>query len=239
MAFERIDQTVQVEEIPIPCPSLPAAFHGARVAVVADVHFPDALLSIPALVRLVADARPDAIFLPGDLTNSYTFFDGERLYSLARALSRIAPCFAVAGNHEQRLGREPRYAAILTKAGVHYLDDTAAEWKRGGDMLTVFGMGHRRPQPIAHKPVIVLAHKPDFFPYYCRARWNVVVCGHAHGGQVRLGGRALYAPGQGLFPAYTGGLYIADGTTMAVSRGLGNSSVPWRGKTRPHLPILL
>ncbi len=240
LTFDRTDQAVQVERFSISLSNLPAAFDGACIAVVADTHFPDALLSIPSLARQIAALQPDAIFLCGDLTNSYTFFDETRLTQLAKALVPIAPCFAVAGNHEHRLNRETPYADILTRHGVHYLCDSAAVWKKDGAALTVYGMGHRQPKPLPykHQPSIVLAHKPNYFPYYQHARWNLVVCGHAHGGQMRVGKHALYAPGQGFFPRYIGGLYTAGDTVMAVSRGLGNSSIPWRIHNQPHLLLL-
>ncbi len=241
MALDRTDQTVQVEEIPIACHCLPAAFCGARIAVVADVHFPDALMSIPTLVDCVDAQKPDAIFLPGDLTNSYTYFDDIRLAKLAKALSAIAPCYAVAGNHEMRLAREARYGAILERNGVNYLSDSYADWTLDGDTIRLYGSAHKRPAPLAvdEQPSIVIVHKPDRFTYYCRARWNLVVCGHAHGGQMRLGEHSLYAPGQGFFPTYTDGVYAAEDTVMVVSRGLGNSSIPWRVSNRPHLPVLI
>ncbi len=242
MSFDRTDQSVQCEEWVIPCPRLPKAFHGARIAVVSDVHFPDALLSIPDLVRMIRDTTPDAIFLCGDLTNSYTTFDDVRLAKLARALSGVAPCFAIPGNHEWRLNREKRYGNILRKNGVSYLCDSTADWIKDGEAVRLFGMGRRRPKPLHYEslqPTIVLAHKPDFLRYYREARWNLVVCGHAHGGQVRIGKRALFAPGQGLLPRFTGGLYADGETIMAVSRGLGNSSIPWRVHNRPHLPVIV
>ncbi len=238
LVFERTDQTVQIDELSVTCPHLPVAFCGARIAVVADIHFPDALLSVPALASLLADCQPDAVFLCGDLTNSYAAFDEKRLSLLAQALTAIAPCYAVAGNHEQRLGRESRYADILRRYGIHYLSDSEAIWQKGDDSLTIYGMNHKRPQALPHRPAIVLAHKPNYFPYYQQARWNLVVCGHAHGGQIRFNGKALYAPGQGFLPHYTGGVYTAGSTTMVVSRGLGNSSIPWRIHNRPHLPII-
>lgn len=241
MALDRTDQTVQIEKIPIACPRLASAFHGARIAVVSDVHFPDALLSIPDLVNCVTAQKPDAIFLTGDLTNSYTYFDEARLAKLAKVLAAAAPCFAIPGNHELRLDREKMYGAILTENGVQYMCDSYADWEKNGVTMRLFGMGYRRPAPLSvqGQPAIVLAHKPDRLPYYQRARWDVVVCGHAHGGQMRLGGRSLYAPGQGFFPTYTGGVYTAGDTTMVVSRGLGNSSIPWRIKNAPHLPVII
>ncbi|MBQ4612053.1 MAG: metallophosphoesterase [Clostridia bacterium] len=241
MALDRADQPIQVEEIRVTCPDLPRAFDGARVAVVADLHFPDALLSVPDLARHVHALKPDAIFLPGDLTNSYTYFDKERLTALAKTLVTIAPCFAIPGNHELRLDREKRYGTILVQNGVHYMCDSYADWEKDGAVLRLFGMGYRRPAPLTVKgqPSIVLAHKPDRFRYYQNARWDLVVCGHAHGGQMRFGKTALYAPGQGFFPTYTDGVYAADGTVMVVSRGLGNSSIPWRIRNAPHLPLLI
>ncbi len=241
MAFDRPFNTVETEPLMLPCPGLPEAFHLARVAVVADLHLPDGLVSIPRLCRSVALQRPDAIFLPGDLTNSYTDFDEAGLRELALGLTAIAPCFAIPGNHELRLDREPLYREVLTACGVHYLCDSYADWHKDGATLRLFGMARRRPAPltVSGQPAIALAHRPEHFPYYCKARWDVVVCGHAHGGQVRVGGRSLYAPGQGFLPKYTAGLYTRGGTTMAVSRGLGNSSLPWRLGNQPHLPLLI
>ena len=241
MALDHPFNRIQTDPLVIPCPRLPAAFRLARIAVVADVHLPDNLISIERIAHCVALQKPDAIFLPGDLTNSYTDFDAAGLRRLAQALTPIAPCFAIPGNHELRLEREPLYGEILTACGVHYMCDSYADWHKDGQTLRLFGMGRRRPAPlqVENQPTIVLAHKPERLPYYEAARWDAVICGHAHGGQVRMGNFALYAPGQGFFPKYIGGIYTAGNTVMAVSRGLGNSSLPWRVGNHPHLPMVL
>lgn len=241
MAFDRVDHSIDVEAIPLTCPGLPDAFHLARIAVVADVHLPDLLVSLPRLVRCIALQQPDAIFLPGDLTNSYTDFDAAGLRRLATELAAIAPCFAVPGNHELRLEREPLYGQILTECGVRYMCDSYAEWHRNGATLRLYGMGRRRPSrlQVTEQPAIALAHRPEYLPYYEKAGWDIVVCGHAHGGHVRLGNMTLYAPDQGFLPRYTNGIYTAGDTRMVVSRGLGNSSLPWRVGNPPHLPVLI
>ena len=233
--------SIRVEPIPITCPGMPAAFHLARIAVVADLHLPDGLMSIPRLARCVALQRPDAIFLPGDLTNSYADFDADGLRQLAAALTPIAPCFAVPGNHEWRLDREESYRQILTACGVHYLCDSYADWHKDGATLRLYGVGRKRPAPLTveGQPAIVLAHRPEHMPHYVKAGWDLVVCGHAHGGHARLGRTALYAPDQGFLPKYTDGLYTEGKTRMVVSRGLGNSSLPWRVNNPPHLPLLV
>ena len=68
---------------------------------------------------------------------------------------------------------------------------------------------------------------------------DLVLTGHAHGGQFRLpliGG--LVAPNQGLFPKYDAGLYSEGSTNMIVSRGLGNSIIPFRFNNRPEVVLI-
>lgn len=86
---------------------------------------------------------------------------------------------------------------------------------------------------------ILLAHEPQFISDYARAGADLVFSGHAHGGQIRLpfvGG--LYAPGQGFLPKLTKGLYEVEDTTLVVSRGLGNSTFPFRFLNRPEVVAL-
>ena len=241
LALDVTYRHIDVEPVPLACAGLPQAVHLARIAVVADVHLPDQIVSIPRLLRLLQMQKPDAIFLPGDLTNSYTDFDAAGLYRLARELVKIAPCFAVPGNHEQRLGREKAYRKIQTKFGVKYMSDGYADWHKDGATLRLYGMGEKEPMPlrVTDQPSIVLAHRPEYFPAYCRAGWELVICGHAHGGHVRLGKCSLFSPDQGFGPRYTHGVYQKGNTRMVVSRGLGNSSIPWRVNNPPHLPILI
>ena len=76
---------------------------------------------------------------------------------------------------------------------------------------------------------VLLSHRPEFLTEYADEQLDLVLSGHAHGGQVRLpfiGG--LVAPNQGVFPTYTAGLYEEQNTSMVVSRGLGNSIIPQR-----------
>lgn len=233
--------SIQVEAIPLTCPGLPSAFHLARIAVVADLHLPDGLVSIQRLARCIALQKPDAIFMVGDMTNSYADFDADGLRRLAAALTPIAPCFAVPGNHEWRLEREPLYRRILTEGGVQYLCDSYADWHKDGTTLRLYGMGRKQPAPldVEGQPAIVLSHRPEHMPLYRQAGWDLVICGHAHGGHARVGRAALYAPCQGFLPKYTHGVYTEGGTRMVVSRGLGNSSLPWRVNNPPHLPLLV
>ena len=75
---------------------------------------------------------------------------------------------------------------------------------------------------------VLLSHRPELTELYRGSGFDLVVSGHAHGGQVRvpLLLNGLYAPNQGFFPQYAGGLYDLDGTALAVSRGLSISRLP-------------
>ena len=86
---------------------------------------------------------------------------------------------------------------------------------------------------------ILLSHRPELFETYVDHDMNLVLTGHAHGGQFRLpliGG--LIAPNQGLFPKYDAGAYSEGNTNMIVSRGLGNSIIPFRFNNRPEVVLV-
>lgn len=86
---------------------------------------------------------------------------------------------------------------------------------------------------------ILLAHRPELINLYEKYNIDLVLSGHAHGGQFRfLGIKGIIAPGQGIFPKYTSGLYRKKNTSMIVSRGLGNSVIPIRIFNRPELVVI-
>ena len=86
----------------------------------------------------------------------------------------------------------------------------------------------------------LLVHEPQFVSDYTESGADLIVCGHAHGGQIRIPGTGigLFAPEQGILPKYTSGIYDCGGTKMAVSRGLGNSTFPFRVFNRPEIVVI-
>ena len=86
---------------------------------------------------------------------------------------------------------------------------------------------------------ILLSHMPETFEAYVSEEVDLVLSGHAHGGQFRvpfIGG--IIAPNQGLFPEFDAGKYIKNNTIMIVSRGIGNSIIPIRFNNRPEIVIV-
>lgn len=147
---------------------------------------------------------------------------------------RIAPVYYVTGNHEASLSQYDRLRDGLKAVGVSVLDDRAVELERDGEKITLIGLSDpdftvksdvfgEVPAMISTKLenltdtensyTILLSHWPELFENYVSNGIDLILSGHAHGGQFRLpfvGG--LIAPNQGLFPKYDAGLYI-DGNT--------------------------
>lgn len=86
---------------------------------------------------------------------------------------------------------------------------------------------------------ILLSHRPELFEVYAKNNIDLILSGHAHGGQFCLpliGG--LLAPNQGLFPKYDSGIYTQENTNMVVSRGIGNRLFPFRFNNCPEVILI-
>ena len=203
----------------------------------------------PSCCRLLAltEAQlPDLLVITGDLTDSYHTDLDKALDSAAR-LAKLAPCYYVNGNHEQRMSRERQqdFYHRLEQAGVTVLRNEAVSLGMGeGFRLLGVDCSQGRTETLTElmrdRPAgelnILLSHKPHYAKYYEQAGVDLVLAGHAHGGQWRLPGvGGLFAPGQGPLPKYTAGMYRLGNTVMCVSRGLGNSSFPLRIENKPEL----
>lgn len=243
----RDTRTLEATEYTFRSEKVTGALEGYRMTVVADLHGERYGKHNERLLHLLAAQKPDIILLPGDLTDSYL---DRTQYALefAREAVKIAPCWYTTGNHEHRLtdGELTAFLRGLKEAGVHILRNDAVQMGAGADSFRLLGVDcNMAKDDVLQKLMkdsqngtlnILLSHKPHFADAYERAGVDLVICGHAHGGQFRLPGvGGLYAPGQGILPKYTAGLYTLGKTTMAVSRGAGNSSFPVRLGNKPEI----
>lgn len=237
---------------------LPKEFDGFRIVQISDLHDAQIGTQNERLLSAVRDARPDLIVLTGDILDSNRI-DMELSASTAQKLTAIAPVYYVNGNHEASLIPKEyrRFTAMLREAGVTVLEDSEVELVRNGNSIRLVGLNDigMHPGSIAEKEsklkrelawlkdddgfTVTLAHRADLFEDYVQASADLVLSGHAHGGQIRLpllGG--LYAPGQGLLPKYDSGIYTSGKTTMIVSRGIGNSTFRLRFNNRPEILVI-
>lgn len=200
--------------------------HAVRIVQISDLH--DCVYGSlqSELTDTVVSLQPDFIVCTGDLFNRKKPFHKENATCLIRNLSEVFPVFIVEGNHESRLG--------LT--GTRYLNDLAAygaKIMRNNSVcynnINIIGLVQRPSKPdiidlfSTNLFNLVLSHRPELFPLYASCGSDLVLSGHAHGGQVRIGDLALIAPQQGLFPKYTSGMYELNSSRMYVSRGLGDT----------------
>ncbi len=235
---------VTVSTFRVTLPDLPSGFDGFRIAQVSDLHNAEFGKDNARLLDKLREASPDLIVLTGDLVDSRRT-DIEIAVSFAEQAVKIAPTYYVTGNHEARLADYGVLREGLLAAGVTVLENQAAVLTRGTDRVTLYGLqdpafGDSPALPETEDLLILLAHRPEYFERYAAQGADLVLSGHAHGGQVRLpflGG--LIAPGQGFLPKYDAGIYKEYGAVMAVSRGLGNSIIPIRVNDPPELVILI
>ncbi len=251
--------TVQTTVYHVHDSQLPEGFEGYRIAQISDLHNAEFGADNQKLLSILKKEQPDIIAMTGDLVDS-NHTDIEIATTFARQAVEIAPCYYVTGNHEAWLGET--YETLekqLEACGVMVLRNQSVTLHKGSDTVQLMGIDDPDfaesgsgmfdlEMGIISEEIkraeggdgyrILLSHRPEVFSTYVDSDISLALCGHAHGGQFRLpfiGG--LVAPNQGLFPQYDGGVYTQDGTTMIVSRGIGNSIIPVRFNNRPEVVI--
>lgn len=245
------NKSIGVTEVTIESEKLPEDFSGYRIAQVSDLHNETFGEDNESLLTAIENGEPDIIVITGDMIDSYDT-DVDVAVSFAEKALEIAPCYYVEGNHERRIPEESeRLKSALLEMGVTVLSNESTTLTCGDAAAELIGLRDYSlskyekilPDLSALIPEegfsIVLSHKPDFFSEYAESGADLVLCGHAHGGQFRLpfiGG--IVAPGQGLFPKYTEGVYSEGDFNMVVSRGLGNSIIPLRVNNPPEIVII-
>lgn len=237
---------------------LPQSFDGYRIAHVSDLHNAEMGKDNEKLLTILRDADPDMIAITGDLIDSRST-NVEIALNFIREAVKIAPCYYVTGNHEARVNEYDELKSGMESAGVIVLEDAQTEISLDGDTITLIGVNDPSYQTdylfgdsetVMNTKLeelhtengeftVLLSHRPELFDTYADHGLDLVLSGHVHGGQFRLpfiGG--LVAPNQGLFPEYDAGIYTEGNTNMLVSRGIGNSILPFRINNRPEVILI-
>ena len=193
------------------------------------------------LLSAIRDAKPDLIVITGDLFNRHRKSACKNAFAFIRGAVGIATIFFAEGNHECSLGETgERYIETIRDIGVHVLRD---EYTDVGSVRIIGLRQYASPQQLsalteASRLNLVLAHRPELYPIYADTGADVVLSGHAHGGQIRLFGIPIFSPGQGIFPRFTSGIYQVGHSFLYVSRGLGNTIPFPRVFNTPELNVL-
>ena len=207
------------------------------------------------LLREIDAINPDAILIAGDMIDRWRA-PGETLH-LYNGLRRYRTYYAI-GNHECDYADLDAVKAQARSHGITVLGNETVIASIAGGQLVIGGIDD--PERAKHDNTqydhraaarkltrranacpgyrILIAHKPEYIEQYLG--FDLVVSGHAHGGQVRIPGlvNGLFAPGQGLFPKWVGGVYQHEETTHVVSRGLARFFFLPRVFNRPELVVI-
>lgn len=241
--------------------NLPTNFNDYRIVLLSDIHSKNFGIGQKALLSRVKKTHPNLILIAGDWVDA-KHGQFSNCTEQAKLLSKIAPVWAIYGNHELRkirkTGQDNMHRA-LCDSGVHFLHTSGTRIERENSYINLIGIEDdtkphtrkkKRTQNITNmlsrvmhgtlpdEFTILMAHHPEFIDIYSNEPIDLVVSGHAHGGQVRIpfvGG--LIAPNQGLFPRYTSGKHKKNNTQMIISRGLGGFK-PIRIFNQPEVVVI-
>lgn len=248
-----LDERLTLRTYTVASPKLTAE---VRLAVVTDFHSSD---NADDVVAMVASCAPDAVLMVGDMFDDDTANrPTERTLSLMRQLSAQYPCYYVSGNHEAWTGEMDALYQQTEEAGVTVLRMSSGVLTVRGQRIALCGIPDPYEMVFSGAPdteeqlqqaiedvdsadfTVLLAHRPELLAKYAQFPLDLVVSGHAHGGQVRIPGvlNGLYAPNQGWFPKLAGGAYTQDGTTLIVSRGLAVRTRLPRIFNRPEVVLV-
>ncbi|MGM9652491.1 MAG: metallophosphoesterase [Eubacteriales bacterium] len=228
-----------------------------RIALVTDLHSCRYGKEEAELIAALDEQSPNLVLLGGDICDDELPQDNAE--ALLRGIAGRYPCYYVTGNHEYQSGDIDAILAMFASYGVTVLSGKSDTVEVRGQYVNICGVTDpdavrytgapdTREQLVALRDVhtngyytILLAHRPEWISIYTEYGFDLILSGHAHGGQWRLPGiiNGLYAPDQGFFPAYAGGEYTVGSAVMIVSRGLARETT-WipRVFNRPELVVV-
>jgi hypothetical protein len=229
-----------------------------RLALLSDLHsFNHGHFGKPQekLTRFIDAAKPDLIMMAGDIADHVIPHDNTKI--LLRKLGGY-PVFYVTGNHEYKSGEICEIKRFFRELGADVLEGVSRKITVGNNKINVCGVddaiiGMKRfKEQLRHCHwqtdkklfTIFLTHRPEKIDLYNKLKFDLILTGHCHGGQVRIPRitNGFYAINQGFNPKYVGGLYNIDERgrqNMVVSRGLSKSTRGFpRVFNRPELVII-
>ena len=246
---------LQTETFTAAFENLPDGFDGCTIVQLTDLHGAQFGEDNADLIAAVKAAKPDYIFLTGDMLDRFRETPQSYAVELCAALMEIAPTYLVTGNHEWALGNVRELKAAIAGTGAVVLSNEFVTLERNGDMILLAGIDdpngyadQKTPEELAEELYeayddpfwLMLAHRNHYFvKQYYRLGADLVLSGHAHGGLFRLPFTdGLIGVERDLFPSYTAGFYEVDGARLFVSRGIGNSGRSFRLFNRPQVAVL-
>lgn len=239
--------------------TLPEGFDGFRIVQLSDLHMMEFGRENERLLKLVKAQEPDIIALTGDFLDKRSQSKpGEqmrRLEYFLNELSQIAPCYFVSGNHEWASGELPALSESLKTKDIKYLHNEFVVLEENGDKIILAGTEDPNGPADMLLPdelveiiqknypnyfTVMLAHRNNYLQKYPNLAVQLVICGHAHGGVVRIPGiGGVFGTDLGFFPEYDSGVFNEGCYDMVLSRGLGGNIPTPRLFNNPELVTII
>lgn len=242
-------EDLEISRYEVASQKLPESFDGFKIVQLSDLHGAEFGEDGMELVEKVKELEPDIIALTGDFVTDEG--DLAAVEKLAARLVKLCPVYFVSGNHEFGSGLAIKVRNILERAGVKYLSNEYLTISRGEDEILLGGVEDPlayadmlSPDELAQKMndaapdafKILLGHRNYWMTEYPELPVDLIFCGHAHGGLIRIPGvGGLIGTDRRLFPDFDAGEYNNGRYTLIVSRGLGNSVPIPRVFNRPEI----
>lgn len=242
-------EDLEISRYEVNSKKLPESFDGFKIVQLSDLHGAEFGEDGMELVDKVGSLEPDMIALTGDFVTDEG--DLAAVKKLAGRLTELCPVYFVSGNHEFGSGLAVKVRNILERAGVKYLSNEYLTISRGEDEILLGGVEDPlayadmlSPDELAQKMndaapdafKILLGHRNYWMTEYPELPVDLIFCGHAHGGLIRIPGvGGLIGTDRRLFPDFDAGEYNNGRYTLIVSRGLGNSVPIPRVFNRPEI----
>ena len=212
-----------------------------KLVVLADFHSSKYGDNQEELVNAIKKENPDLILMPGDIVDDVR--DRTPCTILLNQLKSIAPMYYIYGNHEMKVSVRQSTKEYLESFGVNIVFNTFVDVNVKNTTLRIFGLQDPQEKTppdtwlkaigemsnqVDDKYSILLSHRPTFVEEYKKTKFDLILCGHAHGGQWRIPWteQGVFCSDEGLFPKYTSGAFDLGTPTMIVSRGLCKNFIP-------------
>ncbi|GAT34878.1 hypothetical protein TSACC_23312 [Terrimicrobium sacchariphilum] len=235
---------VELVERDVVLTSLPEAFDGFRLLHLTDLHCDLQPELIDVLIELLADVQYDAVVLTGDYHNQIGDDYDISLDLMARLIRALqGPLYGTLGNHDFI-----EKVSFLESAGLPMLLNESVPIERHGQRIWFCGVDDpsffqthdlrkaREDVPVGETSIL-LSHSPEPYREAAAAGYDLMLCGHTHGGQICLpGGRAVLHNYPGPRWLVAGG-WICGRLQGYTSRGTGSCGVAARYNCRPEITV--
>ena len=257
---------IDVTKYTISNEKIPEEFNGFKIVQLSDFHSQGYRNTTEDIINKVKHINPDIIVMTGDMV-SWDMEDIDEVKVLIKSLVELYPIYYIDGNHEHlaeilRPGKYVAFIEFMKELGVTTIKNDYIEIYKGDKSINLYGINlpldgatglyvnkfqleknyveKTLPEANEEKFNILLAHTPTFIKQYSQWGADLVLCGHMHGGIVRIPftNIGLLSPERTIFPKYAAGKFKVNGSIMIVNRGIGTSSFKLRIFNNPEITVI-